>query len=345
MAQLDRFLNILVSNNATALVLSEGDVATVTIKDSARPVMKQALTSAQILTLVREIAPSEKPHSLDAQGSVRFEYTTADGTFDVALTQNGKISARIEPKSGATNGARPASNGSQPKAEAPKVEAAKIETPRIEPQKAEPSFVAPQEATRVEAPRAAVTGNRAFDRIEDLLRILITNKASDLHLRAGSPPMLRASGEIEPIANQAVLSSDEIDAMLASVMLEHNRAEFKELNDSDFAHEIPGVARFRGNALRDRKGSGAVFRAIPAAVVTVEQMGLSQEVQRLCHLTKGLVLVTGPTGSGKSTTLCALIDLVNRSRSDHIITIEDPIEFVHESKKCLITQRHVGVHT
>ena len=345
MAQLDRFLNILVSNNATALVLSEGDVATVTIKDSARPVMKQALTSAQILTLVREIAPSEKPHSLDAQGSVRFEYTTADGTFDVALTQNGKISARIEPKSGATNGARPAPNGSQPKAEAAKVEAPKVEVPRMEPQKAEPSFAAPQEASKVEAPRAAVTGNRAFDRIEDLLRILISKKASDLHLRAGSPPMLRASGEIEPIANQAVLSSEDIDAMLASVMLEHNRAEFKELNDSDFAHEIPGIARFRGNALRDRKGSGAVFRAIPAAVVTVEQMGISQEVQRLCHLTKGLVLVTGPTGSGKSTTLCALIDLVNRTRSDHIITIEDPIEFVHESKKCLITQRHVGVHT
>ena len=345
MAQLDRFLNILVSNNATALVLSEGDVATVTIKDSARPVMKQALTSAQILTLVREIAPSEKPHSLDAQGSVRFEYTTADGTFDVALTQNGKISARIEPKSGATNAARPASNGSQPKAEAPKVETPKVEAPRMEPQKAEPSFAAPQEASKAEVPRAAVTGNRAFDRIEDLLRILITKKASDLHLRAGSPPMLRASGEIEPIPNQAVLSSEDIDAMLASVMLEHNRAEFKELNDSDFAHEIHGIARFRGNALRDRKGSGAVFRAIPAAVVTVEQMGLSQEVQRLCHLTKGLVLVTGPTGSGKSTTLCALIDLVNRTRSDHIITIEDPIEFVHESKKCLITQRHVGVHT
>jgi twitching motility protein PilT len=346
MAQLDRFLNILVSNNATALILSEGDVATVTIKDSARPVMKQALTSAQILTLVREIAPSEKPHSLDAQGSVRFEYTTADGTFEVALTQNGKISARIEPKSGATAGARSAANGSQLRTEAPKVEAPKVEIPKMEPPKAEPAFApAPQQASKPEAPRAAITNDRALNRIEDLLKILIAKKASDLHLRAGSPPMLRASGEIEPIENQPVLSSDDIDSMLSSVMLDHNRAEFKELNDSDFAHEIPGLARFRGNALRDRKGSGAVFRAIPAAVVTVEQMGISQEVQRLCHLTKGLVLVTGPTGSGKSTTLCALIDLVNRSRSDHIITIEDPIEFVHESKKCLITQRHVGVHT
>jgi twitching motility protein PilT len=105
------------------------------------------------------------------------------------------------------------------------------------------------------------------------------------------------------------------------------------------------VARFRANALRDRKGPAAVFRVIPATVVNVEQMGISQEVQNLCYLTKGLVLVTGPTGSGKSTTLCSLIDLVNRSRSDHVITIEDPIEFVHPNKKCIITQRQVGVHT
>ncbi len=341
MAQLDRFLNILVSNNATALIMSEGNVATVTIKDSARPVMKQPLTSAQILTLVREIAPSDHPHALDAQGGVRFEYTSPDGTFDVALTQNGKLSARIERKTGPTNGAQPASNGALPTMEAPKVEG-RIETPRAQ---APNAAAAQTSAPKAEAPAVSSTGNRALDRIETLLRILISRKASDLHLRAGSPPMLRASGEISSIPNEPILTSDDIDAMLATVMLDHNREEFKELNDTDFAHEIAGVARFRGNALRDRKGTGAVFRAIPAAVVTVEQMGLSQEVQRLCHLTKGLVLVTGPTGSGKSTTLCALIDLINRTRTDHVITIEDPIEFVHESKKCLITQRHVGVHT
>ena len=341
MAQLDRFLNILVSNNATALIMSEGNVATVMIKDSARPVMKQPLTSAQILTLVREIAPSNTPHALDAQGGVRFEYTSADGSFDVALTQNGKISARIERKLAPTNGAQPTSNGALPSVEVPKVEAANMQIPQADA----PASAGQTSALKAEAPRATSTGNRAFDRIETLLRVLVSNKASDLHLRAGSPPMLRASGEISSIPNEPILTSEDIDAMLATIMLDHNREEFKELNDTDFAHEILGVARFRGNALRDRKGTGAVFRAIPAAVVTVEQMGLSQEVQRLCHLTKGLVLVTGPTGSGKSTTLCALIDLINRTRSDHVITIEDPIEFVHESKKCLITQRHVGVHT
>src|SRR5712671_643008 len=131
MAQLDRFLNLLVTNNGSGLVLAEGDVAKVTIKDSARPVMKQPLTSAQILTLVREIAPSDHPHALDAQGGVRFEYTSADGTFDVALTQNGKLSARIERKAGPTNGAQPASNGALPTMEAPKVEG-RIETPQAQ---------------------------------------------------------------------------------------------------------------------------------------------------------------------------------------------------------------------
>ena len=345
MAQLDRFLNLLVTNNGSALILAEGDVATVTIKDSARPVMKQQLTGTQILTLVREIAPPDKPHALDATGAVRFEYSSADGTFDVALTQTGKILARIEPKAVSTNGIKP--NAAPAKAAAPQA---------VPPQAARPQAPAPQVAApRVEAAKAgtpmtqarrvAATGNPAFDKIESLLRTLVGNKASDLHLRAGSPPLLRSSGEIAPIPNEPALSSDEIDAMLNTLMLEQNRVEFKELNDTDFAHEIPGLARFRGNALRERRGTGAVFRAVPASVVTVEEMGISQEVQRLCHLTKGLVLVTGPTGSGKSTTLCALIDLINRTRSDHVITIEDPIEFVHESKKCLITQRHVGVHT
>jgi twitching motility protein PilT len=335
MAQLDRFLNLLVSNKATALHLAEGDVATVMIKDNPRPVMKQALTSAQILTLVREIAPAEAPRTLDLNGAVQFDYVSADGTFEVSVTQNGKITARIAPKSLASSGAVPR----QPSPAAPAPAVAKPAPPMMN------SEMTSVEVPRVQTPTGAVTGNRPLDRIENLLRMLISNKASDLHLRAGSPPMFRASGEIEPIPGEAVLSSDDIDAMLSTVMLDQNRTEFKEKYDTDFAHEIVGVARFRGNALRDRKGTGAVFRAIPAAVVTVEQMGLSQEVQRLCHLTKGLVLVTGPTGSGKSTTLCALIDLINRTRSDHVITIEDPIEFVHESKKCLITQRHVGVHT
>ncbi|MDQ3675032.1 MAG: type IV pilus twitching motility protein PilT [Gemmatimonadota bacterium] len=332
MAQLDRFLSVLVSNKATALVLPEGDVATLTINDSARPVMKQSLTSAQILTLVREIAPPDSPRGLDAKVGVHFTYASADGSFEVSLTETaGKLSARIQPANGTAT----------PSASAPAVPATNGHSPAHAAPAREVASNAPQ---RAHADVARVN-DRALERIEDLLRALVTKKASDLHLRVGLPPMLRANGEIAPIADAAPLNQDDIEQMLAAVMLKQNREEFLEINDTDFAHEIPGVGRFRGNALRERKGTGAVFRAIPAAVVTVEQMGISAEVQRLCQLTKGLVLVTGPTGSGKSTTLCALIDLINRTRNDHVITIEDPIEFVHESKKCLITQRHVGVHT
>jgi twitching motility protein PilT len=184
----------------------------------------------------------------------------------------------------------------------------------------------------------------AEQKLGKLLRALVSSASSDLHLRVGEPPMFRTHGEIKRQADSP-LSVNDLELLVLSIMPERNRGEWKETGDTDFAYEITGVARFRVNAARDRKGPVAVFRVIPAKVVTVKEMGLSEEVQKLCYLTKGLVLITGPTGSGKSTTLCALVDLVNSTRSDHIITIEDPIEFVHENKKCLITQRQVHVHT
>src|SRR5204863_4537241 len=125
------------------------------------------------------------------------------------------------------------------------------------------------------------------------------------------------------------------------IMPEKNRDEFEVRHDSDFAYAIEGLARFRANMFMDRKGVGAVFRVIPANILTAEQLGLSPAILQLCRLSKGLVLVTGPTGSGKSTTLCAMVDYINRLRQDHIITIEDPIEFVHENKTCLINQREL----
>ena len=133
--------------------------------------------------------------------------------------------------------------------------------------------------------------------------------------------------------------------LLAPIMPEKNRKEFTERHDTDFAYEIAGLARFRSNVFADRKGPGAVFRVIPSKILTAEQLGLSPHILQLCALNKGLVLVTGPTGSGKSTTLCAMIDHINRTRQDHIITIEDPIEFVHPNQKCLINQREVRTHT
>jgi twitching motility protein PilT len=180
--------------------------------------------------------------------------------------------------------------------------------------------------------------------IERLLRLLVEAEASDLHLRSGQPPLLRRQGELVR-EESAPFPGERLETMLASIMSPREIAEFREGGDTDWAYEIDGLARFRCNAGRDRHGPMAVFRVIPTTVRTADEMGLSRDVQNLCYLTKGLVVVTGPTGSGKSTTLAALVDLVNRTRTDHIITIEDPIEFVHQSKKCLVTQRQVGLHT
>ena len=173
----------------------------------------------------------------------------------------------------------------------------------------------------------------------------VAMQASDLHISVGSPPMVRHDGDVKALPGRAVLSPADIERMLLPIAPKHNCEEFKRRHDTDFAYDMPGLARFRCNFFMDRKGMGGVFRVIPSRIITAEEMGLSKEILQLCKLPKGLVLVTGPTGSGKSTTLSALIDYINRNRSDHIITIEDPLEFVHENKKCLINQRQVGEHT
>ncbi len=191
------------------------------------------------------------------------------------------------------------------------------------------------------------TGPRPRDasEMDALLRLLARMKGSDLHISAGCPPMVRIDGGIEPIPGRPALTDAETRSLVWQITPERNRAEFTLRHDTDFAHEIPGLARFRCNLFLDRKGVGGVFRVIPNTILSAEEMGLSKEILQLCHLPKGLVLVTGPTGSGKSTTLAALVDYVNRNRTDHIITIEDPIEFVHENKRCIVHQRQVGEHT
>jgi twitching motility protein PilT len=182
--------------------------------------------------------------------------------------------------------------------------------------------------------------------IDRLFRLMCEAGASDLHLSVGSPPMIRKDGRMERLDAEApVLTAQDVSSLVEPIMPEANRREFAERHDTDLAYEILGLARFRANMFADRKGPGAVFRVIPSKILTAEQLGLSTHILQLCKLQKGLVLVTGPTGSGKSTTLCAMIDYINRTRHDHIITIEDPIEFVHENQKCLINQREIRTHT
>ncbi|MCA1562257.1 MAG: PilT/PilU family type 4a pilus ATPase, partial [Acidobacteria bacterium] len=192
-------------------------------------------------------------------------------------------------------------------------------------------------------PPAATAGAPAIDR---LFQGMCAVNASDLHLCVGMPPLVRKDGEIRPLdAAAAALDVTDLVQLLEPIMPSKNREEFERRHDTDFAYEIPGLARFRANVFMDRKGRGAVFRVIPSKILTAETLGLSPHILQLCRLSKGLVLVTGPTGSGKSTTLCAMVDYINRNRSEHIITIEDPIEFVHDNKQCLMNQREVHTHT
>ena len=188
--------------------------------------------------------------------------------------------------------------------------------------------------------------SQAKKAMDDLFYKMAEEKASDLHMSVSVPPMIRKDGKMQFLQCQEdFLSPQRIKELLTSIMPAKNQEEFDRRHDTDFAYEIPELARFRANVFMDRKGMGGVFRIIPSKILTAEQLGLSKAIMDLCSLSKGLVVVTGPTGSGKSTTLCAMVDSINKTREDHIITIEDPIEFTHENQKCLVNQREVHNHT
>ncbi len=181
-------------------------------------------------------------------------------------------------------------------------------------------------------------------KIDAFFRLMNSQGASDLHMAAGCPPCLRVQGDVEPVKYHE-LTNDELFEMLAEITPEHKLKDFEETGDVDFAYELPGVSRYRANFFRQTNGTGAVFRQIPAKILTIDQLGLPSIARRFALMEKGFVLVTGPTGSGKSTSLAAIVDYANRNRRDHIITVEDPIEFKHKRVNCLISHREIGPHT
>ena len=217
----------------------------------------------------------------------------------------------------------------------------------------EPAPVAPPPAA---APRAA-SGSDQLSRgteqgvsehdisLVEVLEAMLAEKSSDLHLTAGAPPTIRVNGELRPLQGYDVLTGDAVQRVMYAVMTQAQRERFEEDLELDFSYALPGVSRFRVNVYKQKEHIGAAFRVIPMDIKPLSELGVPQVVANFASLPRGFVLVTGPTGSGKSTTLASLIDLANRSRHDHIMTVEDPIEFLHEHKSCLVNQREVGSDT
>ncbi|MEN9510074.1 MAG: twitching mobility protein, partial [Gemmatimonadota bacterium] len=286
MPQLDRVLPRL-ENGATQLLLEADTPIRCVTADGEQPVSSQILSAAQVLGLIGELAgPDDKP-AVMAGRNIRFLYTWNERQWLVQQDdESPQLRLRIEPWTAMDAPSDPTVP----------------DTSRHRRRRA---------SDRPYGPFASE--QQARQTIDALLHEQVERGAADLHLRVGEPPLLRLGGDIRRIENFEPFDEETLAALIWSIMPDKNKVEFDASWDTDFAYEIEGLSRFRVNVLRDRKGVAAVLRTIANGTVTVEQMGISQEVQHLCNLTKGLVLVTGPTGSGKSTTLCALTDLMNRT--------------------------------
>ena len=324
-AHIDQLLAIFGKQNRGTLTLEAGQPARIVgAGGTSQDVSGRVLSRQEILAIVGPIVPEHARRQIPKEPSVSFDYLApALGPFKLTIARDSeRLIVTIVSEQA----------GPEPASGPPPVVAA------------QPLAPARVQADVPPAPPAPIVASGPP--IDRLFRVMAAAGASDLHLTVGMPPLIRKDGRIQPLeTGMAPLDPAAIASLLQPIIPGKNATEFAARHDTDFAYDIAGLARFRANIFVDRKGPGAVFRVIPSKILTAEQLGLSPHILQLCGLTKGLVLVTGPTGSGKSTTLCAMVDYINRNRDDHIITIEDPIEFVHDSRKCLINQREVGTHT
>lgn len=311
MAIIDRYIEPLKKPGAQAITLRSGAGVELMISGASKALSSAPLAGSQIISVLSEILPAGFQN--EVEGSAKdFSYDSPMGQVKITvITKGDNVSARIMPA-----GTGQAAAGGAPPAD--------------------------QSQTQQQKPNIAIG---APQKIDKLFNKMLDKGASDLHLKSGLRPMIRQDGDMAFLEDTSELSHDDLWALLKPIMPQRNIAEFEETKDTDFSYQVGTRARMRSNMFMDLAGVGAVFRQIPAEILTVEQLNIPQAAVNFCDHSKGLVLVTGPTGSGKSTTLAALIDHINTKKSDHIITIEDPVEFVHPHKKCLINQREVGTTT
>ena len=351
MAAIDKLLEALAAKRMDCLVLEPGRRPCLRKGDVDHEVTKTPLDGALIDRLLKEVTPpGESPDGVDG-GRWEFEYAVNRKVFRFFGLRGPKgwlVSVSFDPDAVAPEppppppppptDPRPAAAAGPAPGDAP---AAVSSGPAFAPQPAPAG--APAAATYAAPPRSGLVPQEIPD-VKSVLFEVIGRGASDLHLSSLQPPHVRVEGDLEPLATYKSPDPERLERLLLEIVPKTSREELERFNQTDFGYELEGTGRFRVNVYREMQGIGAAFRLIPQRILTPEELGLPEKATDLTDLRRGLVLVTGATGSGKTTTLAALVDRINRTRHEHIITIENPIEYVHPSRKSLVHQRQVGLH-
>jgi twitching motility protein PilT len=342
-ARIDAYIQAFMHFGAAGAIMESDEKVTLLFPQGNR-FASQSTPHALLVSMLQEVAPPGAP--IRCPGHSTFTHLL-DGRPFVMRIEATAASWRVEIEPGGGAAPAPSRTAAAPPVRGrtiPMMAAVRPPAPEAPPAPPPPPPAPPPEPVFV-APEVSDESIEAAGPIDHMLLRLVQLGASDLHLTSEHPPMVRLHGQLGPLAGHGVIESAQLMGWLMEITPQPNQEEFRERSDTDFAHHISGVSRFRVNLFRDSRGPGGVFRVIPYEIVPADRLGVPPRVLELCDLPKGLVLVTGPTGSGKSTTLAALVDHINNTRSDHIITIEDPIEFVHVTKRCLVNQREVRTHT
>lgn len=338
MAQLDRLLSHLASRGAVALRMEPNQQPMLEAAGGGlTPLLPTPVPPTLLEHLVKEVLPSDQAESLAGSGEVCFPYQAGDAAFKISVTRGAVgFSLRAEPEI-AILASRPV-----PSEPAPRGGIELAEVGAAPPAPPPPPSVAPTTRPVVEVSK----GSGGHPLAERLFKALLDQKGSDIHCSSFEVPLVRVHGDLKELEDYPPLGPKQLLEVMEAIAPRMAWSQYQEKSDTDFAYAYEaGGCRLRVNFFADRMGPGFVCRVIPNEIPDPDQLGLADPIKRLADLAKGLVLVTGPTGSGKSTTLAAIIDLANRKRTDHILTIEDPIEFVHPRKRCLVNQREVGTHT